>query len=73
MPEFLDQAKSVIPNLAGIKFTHRNMMEMFQCLKAEEGKWDILHGFDEELLCGLSLGGKRSRWQYIQLSGASLS
>jgi len=58
MPEFLDQAKSVIPNLAGIKFTHRNMMEMFQCLRVEEGKWDILHGFDEELLCGLSLGAK---------------
>jgi len=58
MLEFLDLAKSVIPNLAGIKFTYRNMMEMFQCLRAEEGKWDILHGFDEELLCGLSLGAK---------------
>lgn len=58
MPDFLNKAKSVIPNLTGIKFTHRNMMEMFQCLKADEGKWDILHGFDEELLCGLSLGAK---------------
>ena len=58
MPEFLDKAKSVIPNLAGIKFTHRNMMEMFQCLKADGGRWDILHGFDEELLCGLSLGAR---------------
>ena len=34
------------------------MMEMFICLRADEGKWDILHGFDEELLCGLSLGAK---------------
>jgi N-acetylneuraminate lyase len=58
MPDFLNKAQTVIPNLAGIKFTHRNMMEMFQCLKADEGKWDILHGFDEELLCGLSLGAK---------------
>jgi len=58
MPEFLEKAKAVIPNLAGIKFTHRNMMEMFQCLRADNGKWDILHGFDEELLCGLSLGAK---------------
>jgi len=58
MPEFLEKAQVVIPNLAGIKFTHRNMMEMLQCLKADEGKWDILHGFDEELLCGLSLGAK---------------
>lgn len=58
MTDFLNKAKSVIPNLAGIKFTHRNMMEMFQCLRADDGKWDILHGFDEELLCGLSLGAK---------------
>jgi N-acetylneuraminate lyase len=58
MTDFLNLGKSVIPNLAGIKFTHRNMMEMFQCLKADKGKWDILHGFDEELLCGLSLGVK---------------
>ena len=58
MPEFLEKAKSVIPNLAGIKFTHRNMMEMLQCLKADDGRWDILHGFDEELLCGLSMGAK---------------
>ncbi len=58
MPEFLQKAQNVIPNLAGIKFTHRNMMEMAQCLTADEGKWDILHGFDEELLPGLSVGAK---------------
>lgn len=58
MTEFLQKAKLEIPNLAGIKFTHRNMMEMFLCLRADECKWDILHGFDEELLCGLSLGAK---------------
>ncbi|WP_167616690.1 dihydrodipicolinate synthase family protein [Maribellus sediminis] len=58
MPEFLNKAQSVIPNLAGIKFTHRNMMEMMQCMNADNGKWDILHGFDEELLCGLSVGAE---------------
>ena len=58
MPDFLKKAQTAIPNLAGIKFTHRNMMEMFQCLRVDDGKWDILHGFDEELLCGLSLGAK---------------
>jgi len=56
MPEYLEKAAPVIPNLVGIKFTHRNMMEMLQCLKMDQGKWDILHGFDEELLCGLSMG-----------------
>jgi len=58
MPEFLEKAKVVIPNLAGIKYTHRNMMEMMQCIYADGGKWDILHGLDEELLCGLSLGAQ---------------
>lgn len=56
MPAFLQAAQHVIPNLTGIKFTHRNMMEMMQCLQLDNGKWDILHGFDEELLMGLSAG-----------------
>lgn len=56
MPDFLEKAQPAIANLAGIKFTHRNMMEMLQCMRLHNGKWDILHGFDEELLCGLSMG-----------------
>lgn len=58
MTEFLKKAPLEIPNLAGIKFTHRNMMEMLQCIHADGGKWDILHGFDEELLCGLNMGAQ---------------
>lgn len=68
MAEFLEKAGKVIPNLAGIKFTHRNMMEMLQCIRMDEEKWDILHGFDEELLCGLSMGAKAavgSTYNYI--------
>lgn len=58
MFDFLKQAKLRIPNLAGIKFTHNDFMEMQQCLHLDNGKWDILHGFDELLLAGLSLGAK---------------
>ncbi|MCY1722928.1 dihydrodipicolinate synthase family protein [Prolixibacteraceae bacterium Z1-6] len=58
MYEFLQKAPSQIPNLAGIKFTHNNFMEMQQCLQLEDGKWDILHGYDEMLLAGLSFGAK---------------
>lgn len=68
MPEFLKKAQLVIPNLVGIKFTHRNMMEMLLCINADGGKWDILHGFDEELLCGLSMGAQAaigSTYNYI--------
>ena len=58
MYEFLQKAAPRIPNLAGIKFTHNNFMEMQQCIQLDEGKWDILHGFDEILLAGLSFGVK---------------
>ncbi|SDM70005.1 dihydrodipicolinate synthase family protein [Kriegella aquimaris] len=58
MTEFLQASKQKIPNLAGIKFTHRSMMEMIQCLRMDDGKWDILHGFDEELLMGLAAGAE---------------
>jgi len=58
MVEFLKMAACRIPNLAGIKFTHNDFMEMQQCLHLDDGKWDILHGFDEVLLSGLTFGAK---------------
>ena len=58
MAEFLEEAEKVIPNLAGIKYTYSNLMEMFECLEYNNGKYDILHGHDELLICGLSLGAK---------------
>jgi len=68
MPGFLREAQKLIPNLAGIKFTDRNMMEMLQCINADGCSWDILHGFDEELLGGLSMGATAaigSTYNYI--------
>ena len=58
MKAFLEQASDQIPNLQGIKFTHNNLMEMQQCLMFENGKYEILHGYDEVLLGGLVLGIK---------------
>lgn len=58
MVDFLQKAPARIPNLTGIKFTHNNFMEMQQCLQLDEGKWDVLHGFDEVLLAGLGFGVK---------------
>ncbi len=58
MVEFLEEAEKLIPNLAGIKYTYSNLMEMFQCLEFNNGKYDILHGHDELLICGLSLGAQ---------------
>jgi len=58
MPDLINSASSQIPNFRGIKYTHNNFMEMQQCLNMDDGKWDILHGFDELLLAGLALGAK---------------
>jgi N-acetylneuraminate lyase len=58
MVEFIQKAKEQIPNLAGIKFTDNNFMDMQQCLRLESGRWDILHGYDEQLLAGLAFGAK---------------
>ncbi|MCM4162971.1 MULTISPECIES: dihydrodipicolinate synthase family protein [unclassified Arenibacter] len=56
MSQYLEEAKGKIPNLAGIKFTDNNFMEMSKCITMDDGKWDILHGYDELLLAGLSFG-----------------
>ena len=56
MSEFIKQASIGIPSFAGIKFTDNNFMELQQCLNLDDGKWDILHGYDELLLAGLSFG-----------------
>ena len=58
MTEFIKVAAKQIPNFCGIKYTHNNFMEIQLCLNMDNGKWDILHGFDELLLAGLSLGAK---------------
>lgn len=56
--KFLELGGKKIPNLQGVKFTHNNLMEMNQCIDFEGGKYEILHGYDEILLCGLALGAK---------------
>lgn len=58
MDEFLNEAATVIPNLAGIKYTFPNLMEMLECITMRNGKFDILHGQDEALLAGLTMGAK---------------
>lgn len=58
VPCFLHEGKKEIPNLAGIKFTHNNLMEMNQCINLDNGAFEVLHGFDEILLCGIALGAK---------------
>ncbi|MEW6306428.1 MAG: dihydrodipicolinate synthase family protein [Verrucomicrobiota bacterium] len=58
MIEFLQQASARIPNLAGIKYTHYDLMEYYQCLHWEGGRYEVLWGRDEILLSALALGAK---------------
>jgi len=56
MHDFLKAAGPHIPNLAGIKFTHENLMDYSRCLNFEEGRYNILFGRDEILLAALAMG-----------------
>jgi N-acetylneuraminate lyase len=65
---FLSVARDRISNLAGIKFTHENLMEYLACLRFEGGRYDILFGRDECLVAALALGAKGaigSTYNYI--------
>lgn len=66
--QFLMEGKKEIPTLAGVKFTHNNLMEMGACISLQGGAFEVLHGYDEILIAGLSLGavaGVGSTYNYF--------
>jgi N-acetylneuraminate lyase len=56
MPEFLRGAAERVPSLAGLKFTHNDLMMLQECLAVNDGAFDVVYGSDETLLAGLALG-----------------
>ncbi|MDY7010942.1 MAG: dihydrodipicolinate synthase family protein [Planctomycetota bacterium] len=58
MVEFLQAAAERIPNLAGIKFTSEDLMDLGQCICLDAGRFNILFGRDEMLLAGLATGAQ---------------
>lgn len=56
MVHFLNQAKSVIPNLGGIKFTAPEVHEFQACLEFENRRYQCFWGCDEMLLSALAVG-----------------
>lgn len=56
--EILQEAGDMIPNFAGVKFTHSDLMDLQQSLSLNNKHFDILFGADEILLSALSLGIK---------------
>jgi N-acetylneuraminate lyase len=53
---FLELISSMLPNFAGIKFTHEDFMDFQSCLNFKNGHYDMLWGRDENLLSALVLG-----------------
>lgn len=54
--EFLHVASERISNLAGVKYSGSDLMDIQQCLQLKDGQFDVLFGQDENLLAGLALG-----------------
>jgi len=66
--KFLTEGKKKMANLAGVKFTHNNLMEMGVCLGLNNKEFEVLHGYDEILISGLAMGavaGVGSTYNYI--------
>jgi len=58
MYDFLREAAPIIPNLAGIKFTHEDFMDFLSCIHFMNGKFEMLWGRDENMLSALVLGSR---------------
>jgi len=58
MIDFLQAAEAEIPNLAGLKYTYEDLADYSLCRRFRDGKYDILFGRDEILICSLALGGR---------------
>lgn len=56
MTEFLEQGSEKIPNLAGMKFTHQDIGQLMRCVAIENGRFNMLLGWDEGWLAGLGIG-----------------
>lgn len=54
--QFLKDAQSRIPNLAGLKYTNPDCITAQECIQADGGQFDVLWGTDEALLVGIALG-----------------
>ncbi len=55
---FLGAISGMLPNFAGIKYTHEDFMDYQSCLNFNEGRYDMLWGRDENMLAALALGAR---------------
>jgi N-acetylneuraminate lyase len=60
MYDLLKAVDGLIPNFAGIKYTHEDFMDFLSCLQYQNGKYDMVWGRDENMLPALAIGTKAS-------------
>ena len=60
MYDLLKAVDGLIPNFAGIKYTHEDFMDFLSCLQYKNGKYDMVWGRDENMLPALAIGTKAS-------------
>ena len=56
MISFLEKISGMLPNFAGIKYTHEDLMDFMSCLNYKDGTYDMLWGRDECMLAVFALG-----------------
>jgi N-acetylneuraminate lyase len=57
--DFLTAAQAALPTLAGIKFTHEDLLDLSRCLRFADGRYQIYYGKDEFLLGAHAIGATR--------------
>lgn len=58
MFDLLKAIDGLIPNFAGVKYTHEDFMDFLSCINFRNGKYDMLWGRDENMLPALAVGAK---------------
>lgn len=58
MIDFLKEMSNMLPNFAGIKYTHEDFMDYLSCINYKDGAYDMLWGRDESMLSALVLGAR---------------
>ncbi|MGQ9620953.1 MAG: dihydrodipicolinate synthase family protein [Bacteroidales bacterium] len=58
MINFLEKISGVLPNFAGIKYTHEDLMDFSSCLNYQNRMYNLLWGRDECMLSALAYGCK---------------
>lgn len=54
--DFLRRGQHLIPTLAGVKYTNSDLAEFQECMRLQDGAYEMWWGCDEALLAGYALG-----------------